>query len=177
MAYKMMRNIGIHKPYICVDTFSGFLPEHFESDVSRGTPRKDRQMFADNSRGLVERILRMHDCSGIQLLQRDCTKLSAAEFPDGISLCLLDVDLSKPVHGGLQRIWPLLRPGGRVVVDDCPESSTWKALDGLKAFCAEIGAPVRNPYGLGVLEKAADGGIVSVAVDRRFSIPLAVSNS
>lgn len=153
IAFKMMKNLGIAKRYICVDTFSGFVPDQFEADISRGTPTKDRAMFADNSKALVQRILDMHDCGEIQLLQRDCTKVTPSEFPDGISLCLLDVDLSKAVHGGLRRIWPLIRPGGRIVVDDCPENSTWKALQGLKDFCSETGLPVSNPYGLGLLEK------------------------
>ena len=166
IANKMMRNLGINKTYICVDTFSGFIPDQFHSDIQKGTPTGHRRLFADNSERLVRRILKMHDCSHIQLLERDCTKLTPADFPHGISLCLLDVDLSKVIHLGLQRIWPLVQPGGRVLVDDCPEHTSWKALEGLKAFCAEIGVPVRNPNGMGVLEKEpeASRGRMAAAV-------------
>ena len=155
IANKMMRNLGIRKSYICVDTFRGFVPEQFHSDLEKGTPAHDRKLFADNSKRLVRRILKMHRCSEIGLLERDCTQITSADFPQGISLCLLDVDLSEVVHWGLQRLWPLIQPGGRVLVDDCPEESSWKALEGLRAFCAEIGVAVRNPYGMGILEKPA----------------------
>ena len=154
LAYKMMQNLSIDKIYICVDTFSGFVPDQFANDVSKGTPLKDRLMFADNSEDLVRKILKMHNCSEIQLLRQDCTMLSPSDFPNGISLCLLDVDLSEAVHRGLQKIWPLVNPGGRILIDDCPEHTSWKALHGVKAFCAEIGAPVCNPYGMGIIKKA-----------------------
>jgi O-methyltransferase len=161
IAYKMMRNLEINKRYICVDTFRGFIPDHFNSDISSGTPAKYRVLFADNSKGLVRRILRMHDCAAIQLLERDCTKITPADFPDGISLCLLDVDLSEAVYRGLQHIWPLINPGGRILIDDCPPNTVWKALDGLTTFCDEIGAPLLNPYGMGVIEKETVGGVPS----------------
>jgi O-methyltransferase len=153
IAYKMMRNLGINKPYICVDTFRGFVPDHFNSDASHGTPEKLRFLFADSSKRLVRRLLRMHKSESIQLLERDCTRIVPADFPDGISLCLLDVDLSDAVYKGLRCIWPLINPGGRILVDDCPPNATWRALDGLTAFCDEIGAPLLNPYGMGVIEK------------------------
>jgi hypothetical protein len=155
VAYRTMRNLGIDKPYICVDTFSGFVPEQFDADLSKGTPEKDRLMFAANSEHLVSRILKIHGCTDIQLLKRDCTKITGADFPNGISLCLLDVDLSEPIHKGLQRLWPLINPGGRILVDDCPENTSWKALHGFRAFCDEIGAPLVTKYGMGVIEKAA----------------------
>jgi hypothetical protein len=153
LAYRMMRNLGLDKRYICVDTFGGFVAEQFDRDVSQGTPPTDRFMFADNSQSLVRRILKMHGCSAIELRKQDCTTITRADFPDGISLCLLDVDLSAAVEEGLRRLWPLVQAGGRILVDDCPERSSWRALDGLRNFCSEIGAPVLNPYGMGVLEK------------------------
>lgn len=152
-AYRTMRNVGIGKPYICVDTFNGFIAEQFTPDISKGTPAADRFMFSDNSEYLVRRILRMHECTDIQLLQRDCTRITPADFPDGISLCLLDVDVSEAVHKGLKCIWPLINPGGKILVDDCPENTSWKALDGFRAFCREIGVPAQTPFGMGVIEK------------------------
>jgi hypothetical protein len=160
IAYKMMKNLGINKPYICVDTFSGFVPDQLATDVAAGTPKRDGFLFADNSIGLVRRVLKVHNATGIQLMQRDCTRLLPVDFPDGISLCLLDVDLSDPIYQGLHRVWPLINCGGKILVDDCEEDSSWKAIKGLKAFCADMGMPLRHPFGMGVLEK------LSVPADR-----------
>ena len=61
-AYRMLRDIGSERPYICVDTFGGFIDAQFERDVASGTADDRRNGFGANSRelvaGLSERLMR-----------------------------------------------------------------------------------------------------------------------
>lgn len=154
VAHNMMRRLGINKDYICIDTFGGFIPEQFEADRALGTPNVLSNMFSANGIGLVRKIINQHNCNDIKLVQKDCTKMNSADLGGKpISVCLLDVDLSEPVRLGLERIWPLVSPGGVVLVDDCPPSSDWKAKVGVEAFSKASGVSVSYLFGLAILEK------------------------
>jgi hypothetical protein len=153
LACRMMKNLRIDKPYICVDTFRGFVPDQFKADIPKGTPARNSSLFADNSEGLARRILRMHKSTSIRLVAKDCSDITPDDFPDGISTCLIDVDLSGPVYQALRRIWPLMNAGGRILVDDCSDTSSWRARDGLQIFCSESGIEAKRLYGMGMLQK------------------------
>ena len=60
----------------------------------------------------------------------------------GVSFCLVDVDLYKPVLAALRKVVPLVRPGGIVVVDECNSRNLWDgALEAYKEFTAAEGLP------------------------------------
>ena len=156
VAHKMATRLNIRKSYYCLDTFDGFIPDQFDIDVGLGTPTKLSSMFSGNSTALVRKILNFHDCSDIKLVQKDCTKIEASDFGgEKISVCLFDVDLSDPIRRGLHKLWPLMSPGGVILVDDCPPNSDWKAKIGVDEFSRETGIPVEYKFGLGILSKPA----------------------
>jgi predicted O-methyltransferase YrrM len=153
MAKRMLDRLGVKKPYICIDTFDGFVDSQFAADVSRGSPSRDQNLFSGNSRDLVAKILRRHGCGDIQLIQGDVTVVPEAALPSQCSVVLLDVDLTEPTYVSLQRFWPRLAPGGVILVDDCQENASWKAQIGYSRFCRENHLPERYLHGMGLLAR------------------------
>jgi hypothetical protein len=152
-ASRMLRNLRLAKRYLCVDTFSGFVPEHFEDDLRRGNRAENRWMFADNSSALVRSILDQHDARDVALLQADISTVDVALLPPRISAALLDVDLAVPIYDGLRKLYPRLAPGGVIAVDDCPEVYAWQARQGYDRFCREAGIHPHYEFGVGLLRK------------------------
>jgi O-methyltransferase len=153
IAKQMLDRIGVKKPYICIDTFDGFVDEQFARDVELGTPSRDLTMFSGSSRDLVAKIMRRHRCGDVELLQGDVTTIPDRLLPETCSAVLLDVDLTEPTYIALGRFWPRLSKGGVILVDDCQEKSSWKARMGYARFCAEEGIPERYQYGMGLLTR------------------------
>ena len=112
-SWRMLRNLGIAKRYVCVDTFAGFVPAQFDDDVDRGDREANRWLFADNSRELVRAILDQHDAKDVALVQGDIVTIPESKLPPRISAALLDVDLAVPVYEGLKKLYPRLSPGWR----------------------------------------------------------------
>jgi hypothetical protein len=153
VASRMLDRLGATKRYVCYDTFGGFTTEQFASDRAAGTPQRDRHAFSANSKSLVEKILRQHAAVRVELVQGDITKLPEDVFPNKISVCLLDVDLSEPTYVALSRLYPKLSEGGVIVIDDCPTGSSWKARLGYQRFMAEAKLPESYEFGMGVVVK------------------------
>ena len=151
IARQMMTRLGIDKPYICIDTFDGFVEDQFVTDARLGTPKTDKYLFSGNSRQLVDKILHQHGCSDVQLVQGDIAKLPDAALPATCSLLLADVDLTEPTYVSLVRFWPRMVKGGVMLVDDCPEDSSWKARLGYLHFCDENGLSERYEFGMGIV--------------------------
>ncbi len=150
-----LRYVGDPRPYLCIDTFGGFVDEQFDNDVSLGGTATNRNLFRANSMGLVRKVLKLHGASDIQLLKADICRAKPSDMPAAISACLLDVDLASPIYSGLKLIWPLLSPGGVILVDDCLDGNDWKALDGVKQFSQESGIPFRLVHGGAIFTKPA----------------------
>jgi len=151
IARRMLDRIGANKSYICIDTFDGFVDEQFETDEALGTPVTDQNLFSGNSKSLVAKILRQHQCDNVELIQGDIIKLPDTLLPSTCSAVLLDVDLTEPTYVALKRFWPKLERGGVILVDDCQERSTWKARIGYSRFCQEEGLPECYEYGVGII--------------------------
>lgn len=156
IAYQMLVRTGHRKRYVCVDTFSGFVPTQFDRDVEHGTPRSSRRIFSDSSRDIVARLLRHWDCPEIELVQADIARLDSGALPERIAVALIDVDLDIPVYEGLGRVVPRLAPGGIALVDDCPPSHSWAgARKGYERFVAEAGAPEEYFMDMGIVHASA----------------------
>lgn len=151
IAKKMLDRLGIAKPYVCIDTFDGFVAEQFASDVELGTPACDQEMFSGNSKELVAKILRQHQCADVELIQGDITTLAVEALPAKCSLALIDVDLTEPTYVALKLLWPRMAAGGVILIDDCPPTSSWKARDGYIRFCNEYGVEQKYLYGMGIV--------------------------
>ena len=154
IAAKMLRRVGADRTYVCVDTFSGFEPGQFAHDRDRhGVPSDSGGMFSTSSRDMVRRLLDHYGCPEVQLVEGDICTLPEHRLPQSVSVCLLDVDLELPIYEGLRRVVPRLVDGGIVLVDDCPESTTWAgARAGYRRFVADRGLPERYFMGLGLVE-------------------------
>jgi hypothetical protein len=152
-ASRMLRNLGITKRYLCVDTFSGFVPEQFADDLERGNSASNRWLFADNSVALVRAILDQHGAREVALLAGDISTVDERLLPSRIAAALLDVDLAVPIYDGLRKLYPRLAPGGVIAVDDCPAGYDWQARQGYDRFCREAGLAPRYELGVGLLRK------------------------
>jgi len=155
VARNMTKRLGINKRYLCYDTFDGFVEQQFSSDVGLGTPTRNRHMFSGNSQKLVAKILRRHKAEDVTLIQGDITTIPDSKLPESCSVVLLDIDLAEPTYHALKRFWPRLAPGGVILVDDCPESTDWKARIGYSRFCQEAGLAEQYHHGMGVLTRSA----------------------
>lgn len=154
LAYRMLRGTGHVKRYVCVDTFGGFVPEHFERDVEHGTAANRGNDFAANSKELVTRLLQHWGTPEVELVQGDIVTLDVARLPERIAVALVDVDLDVPVYEGLRRVYPRLLDGGTILVDDCSESEDWHGPRiAYKRFVEEHDLPERYFMGMGVVEK------------------------
>lgn len=145
---RMLRQIGVNKRYVCVDTFGGFVDEQFDVDVGLGTTERVRHQFSANSVTLARRIVTGLGSPDIEFVQGDIVTLPAESLPDRISACLIDVDLSEPVYAALEKAYERLAPDGIIVVDDCAEG-TWKAMDGYRRFIAAHGLQEKYEFGMG----------------------------
>ncbi len=151
IARRMLDRLGVEKPYICIDTFDGFIDTQFAADAALGTPTQDRTLFSGNSRGLVAKIMGQHGCTDITLIQGDVGALPEHALPATCSAVLVDVDLTEPTYISLQRFWPRLAAGGAMLVDDCPEQSSWKARLGYARFCESQNLEPAYRHGMGIL--------------------------
>lgn len=166
VACRMLRRSGFPKRYVCIDTFSGFVPAQFEHDVQHGTPQGYIRYFRTNSRETVRRLLDRWDAAEVELIQGDIASISIDVLPAQVSVCLLDVDLEIPVYEGLARIVPRLVPGGVVLVDDCDEKTNWAgARVGYQRFVEEHRLPERYFLGLGVIEAPDTRGTEEASSD------------
>jgi O-methyltransferase len=155
IAKRMLQGLGISKPYICIDTFDGFIDEQFATDEALGTPANVHYLFSGNSKRLVTKILRRHGCIDVELRQGDITTLPADALPDGCSMVLVDVDLTEPTYVALKRFWPRMSLGGVMLIDDCAENSGWKTRIGYVRFCRELGLPESYHFDMGLVTKPA----------------------
>lgn len=155
VARKMLNRLAIEKPYICIDTFDGFVEEQFAQDVALGTPANDQNLFSGNSKELVAKIMKRHRCNDVQLVQGEVSTMPDRLLPDTCSVVLLDVDLTEPTYVALQRFWPRLSEGGVILVDDCQEGASWKARVGYARFCRENSIPEQYRYGMGILTRGS----------------------
>lgn len=143
----------IDKDYYCIDTFCGFTREDvlFEVD-KRGKNWRDFTGFRVNRLKWFEYTLRQNGCKNVFCIQSDVQEY---KFEGAISFCLLDVDLYRPTMHALQNVWPLLAPGGIIVVDDCKAANQFDgALEAYSEFTDSHSIPRRIQFGkLGVLHK------------------------
>jgi SAM-dependent methyltransferase len=154
IASSMLRRTGFRKRYRCIDTFGGFVSDQFDADVKHGTPEAFRGYFANSSLPLVRRLLDHYGCKDVDLFQGDITRVPEHALPDEIAVCLLDVDLEVPIHRGLERLYPRLAKGGIILVDDCPESTSWVgARIGYKNFVRAHGLAEEYAMGMGILTR------------------------
>jgi O-methyltransferase len=174
-AQRFLERIGGTRPYLAIDTFAGFDAEQFRVDANHGTPVSLAAAFSDNSLALVRSSLDRYGGHDVKLLQGDIVTLPEQTLPTSISVALIDVDLDVPVFEGLRRLFSRVQPGGLVLVDDCPEDTTWVgARVGYRRFVQAQGLPERYIFGMGIITVPcnAEHGITG-----QHRVPELLSNS
>ena len=125
LAYRFLRQIEVKRRYLCIDTFSGFVKQQFDDDVKAGVPASNGRLFAHNSTGLVRQLLKLYGTEEIELLEADVCTMAPEALPEQVAVALVDVDLAVPIRASLDALYPRMTPGGVMLVDDCPEVTSW----------------------------------------------------
>jgi hypothetical protein len=161
LARRLLRNTGIEKRYVCVDTFTGFVPEQLKAE--QDLTGEVRPTFTGASLDMVRRLLHHWDCEDIELVAGDIVTLEDDALPPTIAVALVDVDLELPVYEALRRIWPRLARGGTILVDDCPDDPASErayhfrfpgAKRAYARFLDEIGRVPEYHLGMGIVGRA-----------------------
>jgi O-methyltransferase len=131
---------GVHREYVCIDTFTGFTPEDVAVEYrSRGKAvgLYDGD-FAVNHPQWLKASVRRFGYSNVTVHVADATTFDYQALGE-IAFALVDVDLYRPVSESLKRIVPHMAKGGVVVVDDCdPNNPFWDgAYQAFMEFCKE----------------------------------------
>jgi O-methyltransferase len=153
-----MQCSGIHKPYYCIDTFSGFTQDDIAFEINHRENDIGPNFRACNVSSLkwFKHTLKLNRCENVVCVQSDVKRYV---FQRAISFCLIDVDLYQPTLYALQHVWQVLTPGGIIVVDDCcPPPAPRYGWDGscqaYSEFTKANNIPERfAPYKLAVIQK------------------------
>ena len=154
-AREMNRLLPEKKLYL-FDTFKGFPEEDTCMERQRHPGQKSPMTFQDTSLELVRSRLPYPEqavfCPG-----RFPDPLAALQDPlPAMALVSLDPDLYEPVRQGLKIFWPLLVPGGMILIHDYNNSQFPGAGDAVREFCREhrlTVLPLPDLHGSGVLVK------------------------
>ncbi len=135
-----LRERGIKRDYVCIDTFNGFTPEDAAVEYecrgkAMGAYDED---FAINDRKWLEASMKRFGYSNV-IVRRADAKTFDYQALGKIAFALIDVDLYLPVRESLKRILPYMAKGGIIVVDDCDSgSSEWDgARQAFMEFCED----------------------------------------
>jgi len=154
LTHQFLKRTGVSKRYVCVDTFEGFVPAQFESEMKHSLRQSFRTTFANSSIDYVRGMLAKYGASEVELVKGDIVSMPDSMLPTHVAACLLDVDLEIPIYEGLKKILPRLVSGGAILIDDCEEGSMWRARKGWQRFIQENGLPEKTFMGMGLIEKA-----------------------
>ncbi len=144
---------GIEKPYFCVDTFEGFTAADIAVEVTRGKDPRKLAGFRTNRKEWFDRSMRHNGFHRVVSYQADVATFDF-NLVGEIALCLIDVDVYRPVKAALPQVYDRMVEGGIIVVDDClPDRLFDGAYQAYREFVAECGLPeTLAPRGHGVIE-------------------------
>jgi hypothetical protein len=147
---------GIEKPYVCIDTFSGFQVDDIEYEVAKRGKRKDfYRQFRLNKKSWFDGTMKMNGISRVDAIQGDANDFDYKRL-GSVAFALLDVDLYRPIKTCLPELFAALPTGGMIVVDDCNPADEYYdgAYFAYAEFCSAMGIAQRIVHGkLGVLVK------------------------
>lgn len=149
-----LRTSGDPRSLFLVDTFTGFTEGNVDYELGERDKRaSDLTDYSYGSREVFEFGLSRLGYSDYHIMATDCTKVDWNAIGP-IGALLLDVDLYQPTRETLELVWPLVIPGGGIVVDDCIEPH-WAdgALEAYREFIEARDLPFQRVGGRGGLLK------------------------
>jgi O-methyltransferase len=154
---KYMDAKKIEKKYYAIDTFSGFVPEDVEYEVSKRQkkPSSAYTGFQVNMKKWFDYTMNRNSIRRVVSIQTDVNKYDLTTL-GALSFVLLDVDLYRPMKKSLPELYEVLTPNGIMIVDDCNSKNRhWDGSDqAYKEFVKEINQPIQVVHDkLGVLRK------------------------
>lgn len=141
--------VGDRRRYLAVDTFAGFTAadvEHEEQQRGKQLDVVQREcLFGMNDQRWFDYTMRLNGFAEVTSLRGDIKALTLSSHTSGIAFALLDVDLYQPTRSALAQVWPLLAPGGVVVIDDCRDDHVFDgAAQAWREFIAAHGLPAER---------------------------------
>lgn len=135
---KYMESRGIDKPYIAIDTFSGFVEEDIAVEEKRGKPRRAMNGFRTNDQRWFDQAMTLNGITRVQSIAADVNRYDFSNLRP--SFALVDVDLYRPVLSALNGIYKQMPKGGVIVVDDCMANQVFDgALAAYQEFIGKHG--------------------------------------
>jgi O-methyltransferase len=135
-----LREKGILRQYVCIDTFSGFTAADaaFEYKVRGKAPGIYDESFLLNDPVWLKASLARFGYENAKVHKADGSNFDYQTLGP-IAFAYVDVDLYLPVKASLERILPNMAAGGMIVVDDCDANhGLWDgAFDAYTEFCAQ----------------------------------------
>jgi O-methyltransferase len=149
---RLMEEQGVEKHYIAIDTFAGFLQDDIQFErQQRGKQTDNYSAFQVNDKKWFDTTMQINFIDRVVSYKMDAGDF---EFTRPVSFCLLDVDIYVPTKKVLEHIWPMMSPGGIILVDDCKDNSNFDgAFQAYKEFVAEHSLPSDIRNGQGILRK------------------------
>lgn len=152
---KALQAIGSEKRYFALDTFEGFPETHVAHEVSaRGKDEAAlRRFFVNNSQFAFDKTMEVNGFDFVKSIKADAAEFDYAPLGN-MAFALIDVDLYLPVKAALQKVVPLMSPGGCIVIDDCVTHGMFDgAYAAFKEYAEPHGLPLRIENNkLGVIE-------------------------
>jgi hypothetical protein len=145
----------IEKPYIGIDTFSGFTEADIRHETeSRGKHASRFTGFRSNRKEWFDWTMEINEIARVRAIAADVNEFDFRNFR-GISFALIDVDLYRPMKRSLEEVYDLLPSGGIIVADDCAQGQIFDgANQAYHEFVASVGLTPRVVLDkLGVIEK------------------------
>jgi len=158
---------GLQRPYVCLDTFSGFTDDDIAEERRRGHS-EEYDDFDINSEAWFRAMIHHNELGNrVTVIKADAATFAFDSLPP-IAFGLIDVDLYRPMSAALRRCYERLAPGGVLVADDCkPYANKWDgAMQAYLELSEALGrAPEVRLERLGVVRKPrveADAGSLRV---------------
>lgn len=121
---KYLETVEEDRRYFALDTFSGFVEEHatYEEEKRKKSSRAILGNFSKNSQAWFDKTMEVNNIKNVTSIKADASVYDYSKLGP-IAFALIDVDLYVPVRDALNKIFPLMSPGGVIAVDDCKEDS------------------------------------------------------
>jgi hypothetical protein len=152
-----MDSQGIEKKYYAIDTFSGFVPEDLDYEVSKRQKKTSfySGAFQKNMKKWFDYTIYRNGINRVVSIQADVNKYDLRTLGP-LSFVLLDVDLYRPMKKSIEELYDVLTPNGIIVMDDCDgEDMRWDgSAQAYREFMKKINQSVQVVHGrLGIVRK------------------------